>query len=65
MHLGLSVIEMSKIFMYHYWYDYVKPKDGKKAKLCYIDTDSFLGHTKWEDVYVDLAKDILRKFWYM
>ena len=51
--------------MYHYWYDYVKPKDGKKAKLCYIDADSFLGHIKWENVYADLAKDILRRFWYM
>ena len=25
--------------MYEFWYDYVKPKYGKKAKLCYMDTD--------------------------
>ena len=24
--LGLSVLELSKILMYGFWYDYVKPK---------------------------------------
>ena len=28
--------------MYEFWYDYVKPKYGENAKLCYIDTDSFI-----------------------
>ena len=29
--------------MYEFWYDYIKPKYGKKktTKLCYMDTDSF------------------------
>ena len=28
--------------MYEFWYDYVKPRYGKKkAKLCHMDTDSF------------------------
>ena len=40
-YLGLSILEFSKILMYEFWYDYVKPKYGKKAKLCYLDTDSF------------------------
>ena len=30
----------SKILMYQFWYDYVKPKYGEKSKLCYMDTDS-------------------------
>ena len=25
--------------MYGFWYDYVKSKYGRKAKLCYMDTD--------------------------
>ena len=27
--------------MLEFWYDYVKPNNDEKAKLCYIDTDSF------------------------
>ena len=40
-HLGLSMLELSKILLYEFCYDYVRPKYGEKAKLCYIDTDSF------------------------
>ena len=40
--LGLSILELSKILMFEFWYDYVKPKYGINAKLCYIDTDSSL-----------------------
>ena len=28
--------------MYEFWYDYGKPKYGKKGKLCCIDTGSFI-----------------------
>ena len=34
--LGLSILELSKILMYGFWYDYVKPKYGEKAKLSYM-----------------------------
>ena len=33
---------MSKIAMYEFWCDYVKLKYDEKAKLCYMDTDSFI-----------------------
>ena len=32
-YLGLSIPELSIIAMYEFWYNYVKPKYGKKAKL--------------------------------
>ena len=38
-HLGLSILELSKMLMYEFWYDYVKTKSGEKAKLSYMDTD--------------------------
>ena len=41
-YLELSILHLSKILMYEFWYDYVKPKYGKKAKLCYMDIDSFI-----------------------
>ena len=45
-HLALSILELSKILMYEFWCDYLKPKYGEKAKLCYMDTDSFLVYIK-------------------
>ena len=37
-YLGLSIIELSKLLIYEFWHDYVKPKYGKKAKLSYMVT---------------------------
>ena len=46
-YLVLSISELSKIVMYEFWYDYVKPKyRKKKAKLCYMDTDRLIVHLK-------------------
>ena len=45
-HLGLSILELSTILMYEFWYDCVKPKYGEKAKLCYMDTESFIVYLK-------------------
>ena len=35
-YLGLLILELSKLVMYEFLYDYVKPKYGEKAKLCYM-----------------------------
>ena len=39
-YLGLSILELSEILMYEFWYDYIKPKYDEKAKLCYMETVS-------------------------
>ena len=56
--LGLSIFDLSKTVMYEFWYDYVKPKDGENAKLCYMNTDSFIVHVKTGDIYEDIAEDV-------
>ena len=61
-YLGLSILELSKILMCEFWYDYVKPKYGKKAKLCYLNTDSFTVYIKMDDIYKDIAEDIENRF---
>ena len=43
--------------MYEFWYDYVKPKYGKKANLSYMDTSSFIVHVKTDYFYKDITKD--------
>ena len=44
--------------MYKFWYDYIIPKYGYRAKLCYMDTDSFIIHIKTEDFYEDIANGV-------
>ena len=57
-YLGLSILETSKILMYEFSYDYMKPKYGNSVKLCYMDTDSFIMNVKTEDFYNDIVKDV-------
>ena len=61
-YLGLSILEISKILMYKFWYDYMKPKYNDNVKLCYMDTDSFIMNIKTEDFYEDIANDVEKRF---
>ena len=61
-YLGLSILGISKILMYEFWYDYMKPKYNDNAKLCYMDTDSFIMNIKTEDFYNDIANDVEKRF---
>ena len=40
-YLDLSILEISKILMYEFWYDYMKPKYDNNVNLCHMDNDSF------------------------
>ena len=48
--------------MYEFWYDYVKPKYGEKAKLAYMDIDSFIVYVKTDDIFKDIAEDVETRF---
>ena len=48
-YLGMSILDISK--MYEFWYEYINPKYKKKAKLCYMDTDSFVINIFTEDFF--------------
>ena len=61
-YLGLSISDLSKTVMYEFRYDYAKPKYGENAKLCYMDTDSFIVHVKTNDVYKEIAEDVGTRF---
>ena len=51
LYLGMSILDISKTLMYKFWYDYIKPKYGDRAKLCYTDTHSFIIYIKTEDFF--------------
>ena len=61
-YLGMSVLDISKTLMYEFWYDYVKPKYGYRAKLCHTDTDTFIIYIKTEDYFEDISNDVERWF---
>ena len=61
-YLGSSILDLNKIVMYEFLYDYVKPKYGENAKFCYMDTDGIIVHAKTEDIYKDIAEDVETKF---
>ena len=58
LYLGKSVLDISKILMHKFQYDYISPKYGDKAKLCYTDTDSFIIYIKTEDFFKDISNDV-------
>ena len=61
-YLGLSILEISKILMYEFWYDYMKPKYNDNVRLCYMDTDSFVMNIKTNDFYKDISDDVDNRF---
>ena len=61
-YLGLSILEISKMLMYEFWYDYMKPKYNDNVRLCYMDTDSFVMNIKTNDFSEDISDDVECKF---
>ena len=57
-YLGLSALDLSETVTYEFWYDHVKPKYNENARLCYMDTDSFIIHVKTHDIYKNIAEDV-------
>ena len=61
-YLGQEILDISKTLMYEFWYDYIKPKYTDKARLCYMDTDSFVMNIETDDFYKDIADDVDKWF---
>ena len=61
-YLGMSMLDISKMIMYQFWYDYIKPKYGERAKLCYTDADSFVILIQTDDFFEDISNDVERWF---
>ena len=56
-YLGLSILDISKITMCEFWYEFIKSKYESRAKLCYMDTDSFIINIK-----NNISKNVMERF---
>ena len=61
-YLGFSILGLSKIVIYEFWYDYLKPKYGENPKLCYMGISSFIVRAKTDDIYKDIVEDVATRF---
>ena len=52
-YLGMTILDLSKIHMYSFYYDVLKEKYQEKVKLVYTDTDSYVIQTMTDDIYKD------------
>lgn len=58
--IGMSVLDISKICMCEFHYQYMKPKYGDNVEVLYTDTDSFIYKILCDDFYADMRDDILK-----
>ena len=61
-YLEYSILELSKIEIFEFWYHYLKPKYAEKTKLCYMDRDSFILYINTDDIYKNIAEGVETRF---
>ena len=54
---GFSILDLSKLHMYDFHYNVMKPKYGDKIELLMTDTDSFVYKIETDDFYKDMYED--------
>ena len=59
-YLGQTILDLSKIVMYEFHYDYMKQKYPEGLTLCYMDMDSLIYDIETEDFYKE--EDIKDRF---
>ena len=52
----MCMLDLSKVLMYKFHYDYIKNKHGNNSRLSFTDTDSLMYENKLEDVYEALVR---------
>ena len=61
-YLGFLILGLSKIVMFEFWYDYIKPKYGKKSKVVLCGYRQYHYTIKTDDIYKGIAEDVEIRF---
>ena len=61
-YLGQAILDLSKIVMYEFHYDYMKQKYPDGLTLCHMDMDSLIYDIETDDFYKDIAEDVKDRF---
>ena len=56
-YIWICILELIKVLMYEFHYDYIKNISDNKSKLLFIDTDNLWYQIKLEDVYEDFTSN--------
>ena len=51
----MCILELNKVLMYEFHYDYIKNKYDNESNLLFTDTDSLMYEIKTKDFYKDLT----------
>ena len=57
-YVGFSVLELSKVVMYDFHYNFIKETYGQRAKLLFTDTDSLTYEIQTDDLYDDMLQSL-------
>ena len=49
-YVGMCILDLSKVLMYQFHYDYIKNKYGTNSRLLFTDNNSLIYEIKTEDV---------------
>ena len=56
-YIGICILELSKVLIYKFHYDYIKNKYGNNSKLLFTETDRLMYEIKTVDIYEEFSND--------